>query len=504
MPAIVLSLAVLGCAETDTTSTDSLIGDLQVTPVALQFGSAEVGASVLRTVTLRNVGTGPIEVTSVATDDAAFVVLPAFTGATLGADTDLALEVGFTADGLEHAASLTVTSDDPDSPSIVVALEGDTDLGSLVGSPSPVDVNADVPCRETVAVGVRNDGDATVTVEELVFVGDPRIVLDDLPDLPLDLGPGQDVNFELEFRSDVAGTAAGEIVATSNDPLNPTLRIPVTATAGYEETVTDSYFVPLDAAVDILFAVDTSCSMGEDSVQLSDEFGAFIDAVSEVTEGWRIGVVNQELACFTNGIIDAATPNYQAVFSDAVTTVIQHGFQEKLLFLSDSALENTAPGLCNEGFLRNGALLNIIVVSDEADSSPGDWSDWVTGYESYVADPSLLKVSGILNVYNVCGTGNGATGYLEAVEATGGVVLDICDEGWGSDVDELAIEAVEALTVYPLSQTPYPGSVTVLSDGLSLLSGWGYDEAQNAVIFEDNLVGGETLSIVYGLTADCY
>jgi hypothetical protein len=476
--------------------------DIDVSPTALQFPSLAPGASDTRSFGVGNAGGGTLTVEPPAVAGEGFALADG-AGFTVAAGEVHYVDVIWTAGTAPSTGSVTVTSDDGDEGTVTVSLDGAVDVPELAVTPPAAVVSAAVPCMGLTELGLHNAGRADLTVLELSLEGDGALSIADAPSLPLVLAPEASATVTLQLDGAVEGDVSGTLTVVTDAPAGP-LAVPVSGSASYGVEVVDDFTVPVDAAVDILFLVDTSCSMGEDSVALTDEFGDFVSAVAAVTTGWRLGVVNSQDACFNQGMLSADVPGFVDLFTTAVTTFEAHGLQEKLLLLADIALDNTAAGLCNEGFLRPGGLLHVIFVSDEADQSPGYWLDWVEAYRAAVSAPELVKVSGIVNVYNVCGTGNGAEGYLEAIAETGGVTLDICDPGWGAQVDQLAEASLSALTNYPLSQVPHEPSLEVFVGGVPVLAGWTWDPVENEIVFDEMaFAGGETVEIRYGVAADC-
>ena len=188
-------------------------------------------------------------------------------------------------------------------------------------------------------------------------------------------------------------------------------------------------------------------------------------------------------------------------------------YSEQLLKHAEKALSLTDPGECNEGFLRQGASLHIIVASDEAEQSmplqgpQATANHWIAEYESYVTHPDYVTVSGIINVNSddVCSGGNGGSpdGYEEAINDTSGVALDICQAGWGSQMTDIAAAAVEGIRVYNLTEDAVPGTLTVLVNGVEAID-WVFSDATNSVTINEPLIGeGDIVEIGYGVHAEC-
>ena len=73
-------------------------------------------------------------------------------------------------------------------------------------------------------------------------------------------------------------------------------------------------------------------------------------------------------------------------------------YTESLLTPAAYATGKTNSGQCNQGFMRDGALLHIIAVSDEPEQSGQTAAHWVSQFENYVSDPALLRVSAVVDL----------------------------------------------------------------------------------------------------------
>ncbi|HWV38986.1 MAG TPA: hypothetical protein VN033_10980, partial [Vulgatibacter sp.] len=87
--------------------------------------------------------------------------------------------------------------------------------------------------------------------------------------------------------------------------------------------------------------------------------------------------------------------------------------------------------------------------------------------------------------------------YKDVSDATGGLVLPICSDDWGSILGQLAEETFGNRLRFPLSGTP-EGAIEVAIDGAPT-SDWSYDAAQNEVVFTeaDAPPAGSTIAIRY-------
>lgn len=154
-------------------------------------------------------------------------------------------------------------------------------------------------------------------------------------------------------------------------------------------------------------------------------------------------------------------------------------------------------GGCNEGFLREDANLSVIFVSDEADHSADPWTTYVSAIEARAPGAILSAVAG--DVPDGCGTAEPGTGYHEAVAATSGAFISICDTAWSAHLLSLAEASVGLEHVFPLSDTPVEGTVEVAVDGEGVTTGWAHLPDENAVVFDAGSVPtfGRTITVRY-------
>ena len=163
--------------------------------------------------------------------------------------------------------------------------------------------------------------------------------------------------------------------------------------------------------VDFLFTIDNSGSMAGDQANLVANFPGFITGIQNVLETvdeYQVGVVTSDtynynvagcqaissLVVQTGGSNSsnsmcgpyAAGANYMTEADDlatAFTCAAQVGTSgsgaERQMQATVEAVQKVegGPGQCNEGFIRDDALLVIVIITDESDSdSPGDATSW--------------------------------------------------------------------------------------------------------------------------------
>jgi hypothetical protein len=261
----------------------------------------------------------------------------------------------------------------------------------------------------------------------------------------------------------------------------------------------ESFTEPGIPPVDVMLLVDNSCSMETDN--MDDVRNGIPDFLAQLqlTSDWQLMEVTQQSGCANQGVLTSSTPNVEDILINNAFNASQHAYTEALLELSDIALSKTGPGQCNEGFLRPGALLHIIILSDEPEQSGKNADHWVTQLGTYAASPDYLKISGVLDVNHACGEGAGV--YSNAVDQTGGSKQNICNANWGANFGDIATEVLAGIRTYNLSDEADPGSVTVTVNGTPTND---FTVTGNDVTINNPPVGeGDLVEITYGVLAEC-
>lgn len=478
------------------------IPSISVMPPALEWGQLTSDESETQSFVVRNIGD-----TLVTVEDIVIEGVPAYeilspTAFLVEADAEVVVEVAFAPYTANNDARAVVFSDDPDEPATYVQLSGLGSVPELTISPDPHDFGVlDIPCSETVLLTLANTGAEPLVISAIDHVSDGSFTLFDDNALPVTVPVGASTDVEVVWTASAAGLAEGELIVTSNDP-REVVASTQTGTADYVDYEQEVVEIPENPPVDVLFAIDQSCSMDTHSTLLGSNFSAFIGAIDDVTTDWQLGVANVDDGCLIDGVLTASTPDYTGTFASAAVQGDDPGglqtYSEKLLQLADLALSQTDPGECNAGFLRPGANLHIILVSDEPNRSPQPWTNYQASFESHLTDPDLLTVSAVLDDSNC---GYGGEGYPEIVNATGGLVLDLCGS-WSSSVDSLGEESVEEVDTVQLVSPAAPSTLEVSIAGASA-TGWSYDDATNSVSFDPPLAEGTTVTLDYAVLATC-
>lgn len=506
-----LLLSLLACSDHVLSTKGPDVGDawaaISVTPDHLDFWRAGVGEVVVLPFTVYSVGEAALRVESITIEGDGSFTLPE------GGDTfDLfpgeSREVPVAFAPMEpgdQLAEAVIRSDDPEAPEIRLPLSGGGEVPYLVVTPDPHDFGTlPVGCSDTVELVLQNVGTDTLAVESWSFGGAGFTVAADA-EPPFDIEPYDYRTVTVTFAPAAEGDVISELSVVSNDPRG-TVVATQTGAATSAGTGEDRFTTEVDPPVDIVLAVDQSASMDDDAAGLAASFDAFIATLGAVTNGWHLGVVTLDSGCFNGGILTAGSADLAPTFAAAVAEGDDREivYDEALFQTVDAALRETAPGGCNEGFLRDGAPLQIVFVSDEPERSTETaavwtWDWYLARWLDYVASDSLLVASGIVDTEG-CNEGDG--GYAPLIAATGGQALSICSPDWAAALSSIAALSTASAWTFPLSETPVPASIVVTVDGAPWATGWTYDATQNAVVI-DGLVPGQDVDVTYNLATEC-
>jgi hypothetical protein len=484
--------------------------DIEVSPLELDFGDVRSDGEETRTFTVTNKGQTTLHVEDIVISGDGFVILSPEIEFLLDIDEEREIAVAFSPTlSYENYGEAIVASDDPDEAEVVVDLLGFGAVPELLITPDTFDFGLqEIPCPNQTTLLLENVGIEPLEINGMAYKAvDGQMSLIDTNVLPLILESNETTTVDVLFDPLLIGATSGSLTVDSTDP-----RGAQTASQEgegiYGSTVTDDFEVPDNPPVDILFAVDQSCSMDTITQPLATAFSDFITQINSVTQGWHIGVVTEDDGCFNGGVLTETSTDYESTFEWAVNTGGCTGGHpscdtEALLKLSNTALQNTYTNGCNDNFLRSGAMLHIIVVSDEKERSGVAVGTYLNAYSAYVTTNSLLKVSAIVDINGQCGDGSGAGIYDDAATWTNGEILDVCTSDWANKTADLAMASLTAINEYALTDTPDPTSIIVTVDGTQWTQDWHYDSTNNTIIFDIEMSTGQIIEVDYGVLSSC-
>ena len=509
-------VAAAGCSDQTFVPTSKDAGGegpaIEVTPDHLDFGTlGPDDSAVVQSYTVRSVGATELLVSDMIVDgDGAlsFTILSESTVLELPPGAEESIDVAFAPLGANaEEATIFVYSNDEDRSLVPVYLTGEGLIPELEIRPDPVEFgNAYAGCPKDLPTELTNIGTDTLVIDGISYSGDGAFSLVNDWSLPITLEPGASTTVTVTFEPGDAVDYFGDLAVSSNEPMG-VRHAEITGTGRFAGEYLDSYAVPSDPPSDIFFAIDQSCSMDDDIAKLSGDFSNFINELSSYSTDWQVMAVTEDDGCSNTGVLTPSTPNYANTFSAGVSGS-EGWLTEALLSIAANGVEETGPSDCNTGFLREDALLHVILVSDEPEQS-----DVITGETWNVLADRMATAKGSLAMTHIsavagpvpggCATADAGSGYYEAVNYTGGVFLSICSDWTSPSNLAMLAEASVNQNTFSLTHTPMPDSIAVDVNGV-VSTNWTYDSTSNAVVFSDPAPGeGDVVDIAYAGLASC-
>lgn len=246
--------------------------------------------------------------------------------------------------------------------------------------------------------------------------------------------------------------------------------------------------------VDILWVIDNSVSMANEQASVAAGAEDFLARLETTDMDFHLGVINTDMDetnpnagvlignpavitsdCRLDG--DSSDCTYADQFRARVLQGTSGSDQEKGLQAAVAAVTAPLADTRNAGFLREDALLNIVILSDENDCSDGGrlgseatgadcydrWelltpvADLVQDLREAKDDSSRIKMSGIVGMEQEISCDQAVPGsrYWDAIALMGGVRADICESDYSPIMDALGEIASGIQTIFQLENAAY-------------------------------------------------
>ncbi len=252
---------------------------------------------------------------------------------------------------------------------------------------------------------------------------------------------------------------------------------------------TDEFDQAPSNKVDILWVIDDSTSMKEEQAAVKAAGADFIAELDDADMDFHIGLITSDGdSTNSKASVLLGTPNYltsacrddgnpvDCTYGTDFTNLVEQGTggsdKEKGLEVALNAVSPPLSQNYNAGFVRDDALLMVIILSDENDCSDGGRLGDTTGEDCYTRYDELTPVGDLVaGLQDVkAGTGgvvlSGIIGpeavencqfavpgkrYSEAIKMMGGVEADICLQDYSPIMQSLGLVATGILTNFQLT-----------------------------------------------------
>jgi hypothetical protein len=209
----------------------SIASEIEVTPAAVDVGNVRVGMQATRSVTIRNLGTAVLNVTSIALQfgNRGFTRTAGPTNAVLNPNASVMVDVTFapTATGL-RSDSLVVRSNDADESTVNVALSG-TGVAPMLEVTPPSLAFGDVSQggSRLLMATLRNTGSAALSVTAISLNPGTSAEFSLAGPSTANLAPGLSQSVGVTYSPANVGPDMGGLRIQSDDPTRPDLVVPL-------------------------------------------------------------------------------------------------------------------------------------------------------------------------------------------------------------------------------------------------------------------------------------
>lgn len=257
----------------------------------------------------------------------------------------------------------------------------------------------------------------------------------------------------------------------------------------------DSFIQPSSVdGVDILWVIDTSCSMHDDYDRLMDGIEAMMNSLPPT--GWRLNMITNSSNVVTNDQQFPLVPGDTIADAENMYNQMYTGYYEEGF---DSTYEYILNNAYAPSWMRRDAALLVVFVSDEEDQSDMETADFISWYSNTRSTVYLASIVNVDPAISVCthspGTPYVGQKYIDATNHFNGVVVDICSEDWTAGVAD-ASNQVEPYEWYELTYTPLENTIRVFTNHQPSMN-WYYEPSDNTVYFTATPTAGTWVEIVY-------
>ena len=517
---------------------------LSISSRTISMGAVPIGSVANAYIVVENVGRGVCGIQNIgltASTSPQYTLMNTPTSATLDPGSTRVLGVRFTPTAVgQYVGTVEFATTDPalSSPvSVEFPAQGVAASHPLGIRPSIIDfatVKANCANTQTQRLAIRSIGASRTVTATLEPSSSLAFTIQNTRGPIVLVIPGNDeASLVVGFQPATVGIHAGRVrIDADGLPSMFVSLLGVADTTGHNVNRFDIEANQL--LVDMLLVVDNSASMEDEQTKLANAAAAMINYADASSFDYHIGVV-------TTGPDDTSDPHAWGALEGTPSFITRHTpLRDERL--RDAILRGTAgspleqglraaaqavtdPVLLqgrNAGFLRPGATLAIVVLSDEDDQSPDALSEYLEAINERPNNEGPVRFYSITAGGAGCDAPPSATRY-DAIDAdTGGFDRPICapdflpivEEIW-ADALRLALNSSLSPSLNPsaglpsdpfrLSAEPAPESATIAIDGTPIppiaggVVAWSVDYKNHVIVVEEPsfVVDGSTLEIAY-------
>lgn len=440
---------------------------------------------------------------------------------------------------------LTLNTNDSAAPQIGVDIHGLVAVPEATYFPEKLDFGA-VVYRDTTNMNLRSEcgsntrtvkvyssGSAPLRIDQLEIdaAGDPffevtAVTVDGSPirnfNQPFTIASGASGEITLQFYPGRPTPAEhlSHLKIHTNIPGDP-LSVELKGRAAVDGPGHDVFTQLAGPKVDILWVIDSSCSMYDEQIRLIDNLSRFVTFADSQHADYQMAVIDTDGRSSESGkfrlcyphprIVRYDYPDREAAFRclfevGTAGPGIEAGLAAARNALLRAQAGSSIPLNVNNGFLRDDASLSIVEMSDEEDQS-AETDDLLRDYFWSVKGKSRVKIHAIAGPTRgpcpIAPNTQPGRRYEAMSMATGGLFFSICEDDWSPILTALGLNTFVPLAEWSLSQAAVPASVVVTVNGFPVvwdaMNGFTYDAGDNMVHFHGTAVPrpGEVIDVSY-------
>jgi hypothetical protein len=379
-----------------------------------------------------------------------------------------------------------------------------------------------IGCDTDELLRIRNVGTETLLVEVPTFTSEDFGFDTEITET-LSLSPDEMVEVNVIFLAAGDGDYGGTLSLASNDPTRPRVDVPLAGIGTDDEHIrTDDFTQNERSAVDVLFIIDNSSSMSQEQEAVADNISDFFQSFLELNLDYHMGVITTDIVNPAQSgrlqgspaFISDEAPDPQGQLAQAVSVGDNDMGDESGLAAMELALSEPVLSNENAGFIRDDALLSIIILSDEPEQSNRDSRHYIDFLGTVKDDPTQISVSTIVGdrdwgCQGVCGgrpTGaQPGDKYIDVQEAFPGVFESICACDYSPAMEAVGLASAGFRSVFELSRVPLDARQIEVTVNGQITMLWHYNPETNSIEFELDAIpqGLATIYISYPVDGSC-
>jgi hypothetical protein len=245
--------------------------------------------------------------------------------------------------------------------------------------------------------------------------------------------------------------------------------------------------------VDVLWVIDDSSTMAPHQQSVGQQVSYFIDQLIATKLDFHMAIVSTDVGAYGGKMLGSPTvltkntPNLKQTFANNILLPLGSPVERGLLSMKDAFSPSNLAGQ-NSGFLRDGAVLVVIFLSDEDDQSAGAASDYTAFLDQLKPNfPSGAKAwvahfIGSLSLSPECVSfgpdASVGTRYEDLTAYSQGINESICTLDLSKALTNIRKQVLELVTQFRLDREPVDGTIQVWINGVEVPNdpdnGWTY------------------------------